>query len=68
MTKEDEKITNYSPLEKEIRRMYWVSTKIVPLVVWAQCLVGLGILDVLEECRHLRVIGTTLILQQMLSL
>ena len=33
MTKEDMKITNYSPLPKEIRKMHQVSTKIVPLVI-----------------------------------
>ena len=33
VTKEDEKIINYSPLPKEIRKMNQVSTKIVPLVV-----------------------------------
>ena len=33
MTKEDEKITNYSPLAKEIRKIHQVSMKIGPLVV-----------------------------------
>ena len=33
VTKVDEKITNYSPKGKEIRKMRWVLTKIVPLVV-----------------------------------
>ena len=33
MTKEDEKITNYTPLEKEIRKMHQVSTKILSLVI-----------------------------------
>ena len=33
VTTEDEKIANYSPLAKEIRKMHRVSTKTVPLVV-----------------------------------
>ena len=33
MTKEDEKITNFSPLAKEIRKIQWVLTMIVPLEV-----------------------------------
>ena len=33
VTKKDEKITNESPQEKEIRKMHWVLTKIAPLVV-----------------------------------
>ena len=35
MRKEDEKILNYSPLAKEIRKIHRVSTKIVPVVVGA---------------------------------
>ena len=33
VTKEDEKITNFSPLANEIRKMHQVLIKIVPLVV-----------------------------------
>ena len=41
VTKEDEKITNFSPLEKEIKKMHRVLTKNVPLVVvWLWCLLG----------------------------
>ena len=35
MRKEDEKILNYSPLAKEIRKIHRVSTKTVPVVVGA---------------------------------
>ena len=33
MTKEDEKITNYSPVAREIRKIHLVLTKIMLLVV-----------------------------------
>ena len=33
MAEEDEKIYNYSPLAREIRKMHRVSTKVIPLVV-----------------------------------
>lgn len=77
MAKEDEKINNYSPLAKEIRKMHCVSTKIVPLVVGCLGVVSsrfegylkdLGIPDVLGGMQTSAVIGTTLILQKTLGL
>ncbi len=32
LAKEDEKINNYSPLAREIRNLYRVSTKVIPSV------------------------------------
>ena len=40
VNKEDEKITNYSPLVKEITKRHRVSTKVVPLVVGCVCVVS----------------------------
>ena len=75
--KENEKVAKYSPLAKEIRKMHRVSTKVVPLVVgclgvvtsrFVGYLKDLGIPDVLGGMQTSAVIGTTLILQKVLSL
>ena len=77
LTKEDGKITKYSPLEKEIRKMYRMSTNIVPLEVGCFGVVSgrlegflkdLGIPDELGGMQASAVIVTTLILQTTLSL
>ena len=77
VVKEEEKIAKYSPLAKEIRKMHRVSTKVVPLVVGSLGIVSsnlggylkdLGIPDVLGGMQTSAVIGTTLILQRVLSL
>ncbi|KXJ09461.1 Retrovirus-related Pol polyprotein from type-1 retrotransposable element R2 [Exaiptasia diaphana] len=74
--KEDEKVAKYAPLAKEIRKMHRVSTKVVPLVVGCLGVVSsrfvgylkvLGIPDVLGGMQTCAVIGTTLILQKVLS-
>ena len=66
VTKEDENIPNYSPLAKEIRKLRWVLTKIVPLVVGCLGVVFdrlLGFLKILgfqmcwEECRPPQSLG-----------
>lgn len=76
VTKEGEKIEKYSPLAKEIRKLHRVSTKVVPLVVGSLGIVSrnlegylkdLGIPDVLGGMQTSAVIGTTLILQKVLS-
>ena len=76
MTKEDEKITNYSPVAREIRKLHWVLTKIVLLVVvclgvfvWLVqgfCERSLGIPGLLGGTQGSAVIGTTLILRGLL--
>ena len=75
--KEDEKIERYSPLAKEIRKMHGVSTSVVPLVIGSLGVVSsrlegflkeLGIPDVVGGMQASAVIGTTLILQKVLSL
>ena len=75
--KENEKVAKYLPLAKEIRKMHRVSTKVVPLVVGCLGVVSsrfvgylkdLGIPDVLGGMQTSAVIGTTLILQKVLSL
>ena len=75
--KENEKVAKYLPLAKEIRKMHRVSTKVVPLVLgclgvvtsrFVGYLKDLGIPDVLGGMQTSAVIGTTLILQKVLSL
>lgn len=75
--KEDEKVERYTPLSKEIRRMYGVKTRVVPLVVGSlgvvsSRLVGhlkeLEIPDILGSMQTSAVIGTTIILKTILSL
>ena len=75
--KEDEKLANYSPLAREIRRMHRVSTKVVPLVIGCLGVVSgrlegylkdLGIGDVMGGMQTSAVIGTAMILQKVLSL
>ena len=77
MSKEDEKISNYSPLVKEITKLNRVSAKVVPLVVGClgvvscrleQYLKELGIPDVLGGMQTSAVVGTTQILQKILGL
>ena len=75
--KEEEKITNYSPLAREVRRMHGVSTKIIPIVVGALGVVSknlpgylrdLQVPDVLGGIQTSAVIGTTIILLKVLSI
>ena len=75
--KEDEKVDRYAPLGKEIRKMYGVKTRLVPLVVDSLGVVSsrleghlseLGIPDVLGSMETSAVIGTTMILKKVLSL
>ena len=77
MSKEDEKINNYSPLVKEITKLHQVSAKVVPLVVgclgvvscWLeQYLKELDIPDVLGGMQTSAVVATTQILQKILGL
>ena len=77
MSKEDDKINNYSPLVKEITKRHRVSAKVVPLVVGClgvvSCRLGqylkeLSILDVLGGMQTSAVVGTTQILQKILGL
>ena len=77
VSKEDEKIYNYSPLVKEITKLHRVSAKVVPLVVGClgvvscrleQYLKELGIPDVLGGMQTSAVVGTTQILQKILGL
>jgi D-alanine-D-alanine ligase-like ATP-grasp enzyme len=77
VTKEDEKVTHYTPLTVEIRKMHKVSTKIIPIVVGslgtvskrlAGYLKQLEIPDVIGGIQTSAIIGTTLILRKTLSL
>lgn len=77
VTKEDKKVISWSHLAKKIRKMNWVSTKVEPLVVGTFGVVSCGlegfskdlrIPDVLGGMQVSAVIGTTLILQKMLTL
>ena len=76
-SKEDEKVLNYSPLAKEIRKMHRVSTKIFPVVVGALGVVSsrlaghlkdLKVLDILGGLQTSAIIGTTIILEKVLGL
>ena len=75
--KEDEKILNYSPLAKEIRKIHMVSTRIVPVVVGALGIVSsnlagylkqLEVPDILGGLQTSAIIGTSIILKKVLSL
>ena len=75
--KEEEKITKYSPLALEVRRMHGVSTRIIPIVVGSlgvvsKNLVGylrdLQVPDVLGGLQTSAVVGTTIILRKVLSI
>ena len=77
VAKEEEKFTKYSPLAREVRNLYRVRTRVVPLVVGCLGVVSgrlagwlkeLGVPDVLGGMQTSAVIGTTLILQKVLSL
>ena len=77
VVKEEEKLSKYSPLAKEVRKMYRVKTRVVPLIVGCLGVVSgrlagwlkeLGVPDVLGGMQTSAVIGTTLILQKVLSL
>ena len=77
VTKEDEKMAKYSPLALEVRRVYGVETKVVPVVVGALGVVSkrlegylkvLGVPDVLGGLQTSAIIGTTNILRKTLSL
>ena len=77
LRKEDEKITKYSPLASEVRRMHGVTTRIVPIVVGAMGVVSrrlpgylkaLEIPDVLGGIQTSAIVGTTIILRKVLSL
>ena len=75
--KEEEKITKYSPLALEVRRMHGVSTRIIPIVVGSlgvvsKNLVGylrdLQVPDMLGGLQTSAVVGTTIILRKVLSI
>ncbi|MEM7264393.1 MAG: reverse transcriptase domain-containing protein [Pseudomonadota bacterium] len=75
--KEEEKITKYSPLAHQIRKLHSVSTSIVPIVVGSLGIVTkrlelglkeLGIPDVLGGLQTSAIIGTTNILRKILNL
>ena len=75
MRKEDEKILNYSPLAKEIRKIHTVSTKIVPVVVGALGVVSgrlagylkdLQVPDIMGGLQTSAIIGTTIVLKKVL--
>jgi len=75
--KEEEKITKYSPLAHQVRKLYRVSTSIVPIVVGSlgvvtrrleHSLKELGIPDVLGGLQTSAIIGTTNILRKVLNL
>ena len=79
VSKEDEKINNYSPLVKEITKLHRISAKVVSLVVGClgvvscrlameQYLKELGIPDVWGGMQTSAVVGTTQILQKILGL
>ena len=77
VSKEDEKMNNYSPLVNEITKLHRVLAKVVPLVVGClgvvscrleQYLQELGIPDVLGGLQTSAVVGTTQILQKILGL
>jgi len=76
LRKEEEKVTHYTPLSYEIRKLHKVSTNIVPLVVGALDVVtdnleanlrSLQIPDVLGSMQVSAVIGTAIILRKVLS-
>ena len=75
--KEEEKITKYSPLALEVRRMHGVSIKIIPFVVGSIGVVtknlpgylnDLQVPDVLGRLQTSAIIGTTIILRKVLSI
>ena len=77
LMKEGEKIERYSPLAVEVRKMHGVETKVVPIVVGAVGVVTarlpgflkeLGVQDVLGGLQTSAIVGTTIILQKVLSL
>ena len=77
VAKEDEKIAKYSPLALEVRRLYGVSTKVIPVVVGALGVVSkrlegylknLDVPDVLGGLQTSAIVGTTNILRKTLSL
>ena len=77
LSKENEKIEKYSFLAREVRRIYGVSTKIVPLVIGALGTVPrrlggfleeLGIPDVRGCMQTTALLGTVRILKDVLSL
>lgn len=77
LKKEKEKVEHYSPLAYEIRKMYKVNTKIIPIVVGALGVVTnnlapnlqlLGIKNVSNSLQVSAIIGTSIILRKVLSL
>jgi len=75
--KEEEKITKYSPLAHQVRKLYSVSTSVAPIVVGSLGVVTrrleyslkeLGIPDVLGGLQTSAIIGTTDILRKVLNL
>ena len=75
--KEEEKITKYSPLALEVRRLHGVSTRIIPIVVGSLGVVSknlpgylrdLQVPDVLGGLQTSAVVGTTIILRKVLSI
>jgi len=76
MLRKEEKVTHYTPLSYEIRKLHKVSTKIVPLVVGALGVVtenleanlkSLQIPEVLGSMQVSAVIRTAIILRKVLS-
>ena len=76
LKKEEEKVAHYTPLSYEVRKMYKVSTKIIPLVIGSLGVVTknlernlkyLEIPDVLGSMQISAVLGTAIILRKVLS-
>ena len=77
LMKEREKIAKYSPLAIEVRKIHRVETKVVPIIVGSLGVVTarlsgylkeLGVPDVLGGLQTSAIVGTTIILQKVLSL
>ena len=75
--KENEKVTRYSPLAREVRRLHNVFTKVIPIVVGSLGVVSsrlegyikaIGLPDVLGGLQTSSILGTTNILKRVLSL
>ena len=74
--KENEKTNKYGALAREVREMYHVSTRVVPIVVGAfgvvskrlkRWLKDLGIENVLGSIQMAAIVGTAAILKKVLS-
>ena len=75
--KEDQKITAYEPLAREINKMYHVRTEVIPIIIGALGTVPkrlgnymekLGIPDVIDSMQITALLGTQRILKNILGL